>query len=285
MTYNQKLIIMAVCICCLLILGALAYTTYNRNYFNTTPTIQESPVIASVTVTPTLSLPDKQEVLCVPATNERVQATVIRIVDGDTIEVNIDGTEYTLRYIGVDTPETGAPGGSESTEFNRSIVEGKSVVLVKDVSEVDHFGRLLRYVFVDDKFVNFELVNTGYAVSGSWPPDTSCNQTFADAYNSALANNLGLFASTITPAPAETETLDPTIEPTAANAVVSLCPNGCTTQQTGCDVKGNISSGGDKIYHLPGTNNYDDTVITPEEGELWFCSAEEAVANGWRAPK
>ena len=90
---------------------------------------------------------------------------------------------------------------------------------------------------------------------------------------------------TMTSAPAETETLDPTIEPTAANAVVSLCPNGCTTQQTGCDVKGNISSGGDKIYHLPGTNNYDDTVITPEEGELWFCSAEEAVANGWRAPK
>jgi micrococcal nuclease len=255
----------------------LAYTTYNRNYIITTPTIQESPVIASATVTPTLSLPDKQEVLCVPSTNQRVQATVVRIVDGDTIEVNIDGTEYTLRYIGVDTPEIGAPGGSEATEFNRSLVEGKSVILVKDVSEVDYFDRLLRYVFVDDKFINFELVNTGYAVSGSWPPDTSCDQTFANAYNSAFANNLGLFASTITPAP--------TIEPTATNTIVSLCPNGCTTQQPGCDIKGNVSSGGDKIYHLPGTNNYDDTVITPEEGELWFCSVEEAIANGWRAPR
>jgi len=90
---------------------------------------------------------------------------------------------------------------------------------------------------------------------------------------------------TITTSPTETETIMPTIEPTATSAVVSLCPNGCTTQQPGCDIKGNVSSGGDKIYHLPGTNNYDDTVITPEEGELWFCSVEEAIANGWRAPR
>ena len=65
----------------------------------------------------------------------------------------------------------------------------------------------------------------------------------------------------------------------------SVCPTGCTEQQPGCAIKGNINSEGEKIYHVPGSSSYSATVIDPTKGELWFCSADEAEANGWRAPK
>jgi hypothetical protein len=61
------------------------------------------------------------------------------------------------------------------------------------------------------------------------------------------------------------------------------CPNGCTTQIAGCNIKGNISyNGGEKIYHAPGQTYYNDTVINPNYGERWFCTEAEAVSNGWR---
>jgi len=80
-----------------------------------------------------------------------IPATVTRVVDGDTIHVNIGGKDYRLRYIGVDTPETVDPRrpvgcfGKEVSEHNRQLVEGKTVGLERDVSETDSFGRLRRY--------------------------------------------------------------------------------------------------------------------------------------------
>jgi micrococcal nuclease len=69
-------------------------------------------------------------------------ATVTYIVDGDTIDVSIGGTTYRVRYIGIDTPERGDYFFSEATEANRVLVEGQQVILVKDVSETDRYGRL-----------------------------------------------------------------------------------------------------------------------------------------------
>jgi len=61
------------------------------------------------------------------------------------------------------------------------------------------------------------------------------------------------------------------------------CPNGCTSRPPGCDIKGNISiNTGEKIYHVPGQEYYDETIIRPEYGERWFCTEGEATANGWR---
>lgn len=73
----------------------------------------------------------------------------------------------------------------------------------------------------------------------------------------------------------------PTIKPTVA-APLGSCPQGCTTQLPGCPIKGNISSSGEKIYHVPGGASYSSTVIDPSKGERWFCTDAEAVANGWR---
>ena len=64
------------------------------------------------------------------------------------------------------------------------------------------------------------------------------------------------------------------------------CPDGCTYPKAGCVIKGNISiDTGERIYHLPGQQYYDQTIIRPEYGERWFCTEAEAIANGWRKSK
>lgn len=72
-------------------------------------------------------------------------------------------------------------------------------------------------------------------------------------------------------------------EPEASPAPADGCPQGCSLPKPGCEIKGNISQENDeKIYHVPGQWYYNKTVITPEKGERWFCTEEEARANGWR---
>src|SRR5436309_10865554 len=113
-----------------------------------------------------------------------VPARVTRVVDGDTIHVEVGGKDYRLRYIGIDTPETVDPRrpvgcfGAEASERNRQLVEGRTVGLEKDVSETDSFGRLLRYVWVEDQMVNEALVEEGYALAAPYPPDVRYSGVF-----------------------------------------------------------------------------------------------------------
>jgi len=69
------------------------------------------------------------------------------------------------------------------------------------------------------------------------------------------------------------------------SAAVTGCPEGCLSPTPGCLIKGNISSSGEKIYHVPGQRYYQSTEIDPARGERWFCTEDEAVANGWRKSK
>lgn len=122
--------------------------------------------------------------------NDLEVATVERVVDGDTIEVKIDGEKFKVRLIGVDTPETKHPRkpiepyGKEASEYTKKKLEGKKVYLEKDVSDTDRYGRLLRYVWLTkpdkdaditedmlkDNF-NLTLVKEGYGKSLTFPPD------------------------------------------------------------------------------------------------------------------
>ena len=136
-----------------------------------------------------------------------VQAKVFRVIDGDTIEVDIKGSLYKVRYIGIDTPETVHPQkpveyfGKEASEKNRELVEGKVVRLEKDVSETDKYGRLLRYVWVDDVMVNAELVRLGYAQVATYPPDVKYQDLFLQLQGEAKEAGLGLWAEPSPPAP------------------------------------------------------------------------------------
>lgn len=125
-------------------------------------------------------------------------ARVTRVVDGDTIEVDIDGASYRVRYILVDTPETYGglePFGPEASEANRRLVEGKTVWLEKDVSETDRYGRLLRYVYVDELLVNEELLRLGVAQVATYPPDIKYVDRFLEVQRQAQAGGVGLWGS------------------------------------------------------------------------------------------
>jgi micrococcal nuclease len=134
---------------------------------------------------------------------ERTEARVIWVVDGDTIDVLIDGEEYTVRYIGIDAPETKHPSepvewmGPEATQANRQLVEGKTVWLEKDVSETDRYDRLLRYVYLGGggqaTMVNEELVRLGLAEAKAYPPDTKYQQLFLAAQRGAQDTGRGLW--------------------------------------------------------------------------------------------
>jgi micrococcal nuclease len=119
---------------------------------------------------------------------------VVRVVDGDTIDVLLGGQTVPVRYIGIDTPERGEACGAEATAANERLVAGQTVMLVRDVSERDPFDRLLRYVYAGDVFVNAALVAQGYAQAAAFPPDTAHSGEFEALEAQAKAQNLGCHA-------------------------------------------------------------------------------------------
>ncbi|MEW5992478.1 MAG: thermonuclease family protein [Chloroflexota bacterium] len=136
-------------------------------------------------------------------------ATVLSITDGDTIRVDRGHGSEPVRYIGMNTPEVGDPGGAEATAENARLVEGMEVVLERDVRDTGDFGRLLRYVWIDTgsswTFVNLELVRRGFAQAATYPPDVRFADVFLAAEQAARTAEVGLWAPTpepvITPAP------------------------------------------------------------------------------------
>lgn len=141
--------------------------------------------------------------------DETVTARVVSVTDGDTIRVEIDGTVFPVRYIGMDSPETHSPTkplqwmGPEATAANQALVEGETVVLERDVSETDRFDRLLRYVWIERDgqwlMVNRELVRLGFAISKAYPPDTKYQALLDAAQREARAAQVALWGAT--PAP------------------------------------------------------------------------------------
>lgn len=132
------------------------------------------------------------------------QAQVTRVIDGDTVEVSIDNELQKIRLIGVDTPETVDPRrevgcfGKEASAVTKKLVDGKIVLLVRDISETDKFDRLLRYVYVrgesrEEIFVNDYLVREGFAKAVTFPPDVKFSEQFRDAEREAREQKKGLW--------------------------------------------------------------------------------------------
>jgi micrococcal nuclease len=121
------------------------------------------------------------------------------VIDGDTIEVREAGSSKRVRYIGIDTPERVDCYYRESTAKNAELVAGKEVRMEKDISETDRFGRLLRYVYIDETFVNAELVRLGYAAASTIPPDVRNADLFVRLAREAREGNRGLWDSAVCP--------------------------------------------------------------------------------------
>lgn len=130
-------------------------------------------------------------------------ATLLYVTDGDTIGVEVDGTEERVRLIGIDTPETKKPNtpvqcfGPEATAFTESLLaKGTMLHLERDREARDAYGRLLAYVYRsgDGMFVNMEIIEQGYARPLSIAPNIAHADQFAAAARSAEAADVGLWA-------------------------------------------------------------------------------------------
>jgi micrococcal nuclease len=133
---------------------------------------------------PDLSPPDDAE-----------PATVVSVTDGDTIRVSREGgLNSAVRLIGINSPETGECFVDEAAQVLATLVpEGIVIGMTRDVSEVDEFGRLLRYLWRDGMFVNEEMVRLGAAIAGRYPPDTSMAETLERAQVEASEAQRGLW--------------------------------------------------------------------------------------------
>lgn len=151
---------------------------------------------------------------------------VTKIVDGDTIEVaeldadgNATKAKHAVRYIGIDTPETVAPGkpvqcyGEEASARNAELALNRYVRLEKDKSDTDRYGRWLRYAYLDadagsqnntatstaaqsdEIFINMILVREGYAHAHAYAPDIAHKADFASAETEAKSEKAGLWGA------------------------------------------------------------------------------------------
>lgn len=172
----------------LLIVLALAlisagFVNFPRSLFFPPPA-KKTPEITHVATTTASIAVSRDEVL------------VKRVIDGDTIELS---TGQKVRYIGIDTPELVHPEkpvecfAKEAKAENQKLVEGKMVRLEKDISETDKYGRLLRYVYIGDIFVNDALIRQGFAHASTYPPDVGYSEQFITAQKEARENNRGLW--------------------------------------------------------------------------------------------
>ena len=137
-----------------------------------------------------------------PAAAGSIDGTVVRIVDGDTIVVQLADRVEKIRYIGVNAPEIHhpirgeEPGGREAAEVNRRLVAGRHVRLELDVRTRDRYGRLLAYVWAGDTMVNAELVRLGYAQVMTVPPNVKYQHLLVKLQREARDAHRGLWRTT-----------------------------------------------------------------------------------------
>ncbi len=193
--------------------------------------------------------------------------TVVRVIDGDTIV--IDGDIH-VRLLGINAPETGECFYEESKDTLISLIQGEEIRLEKDVSDMDNFGRLLRYVFLsnDNLFINNSLLKEGYADVMSSGQDLLYRRLLTSSRNQAITQRKGMWG-VCENQEEEAETIFP------------LEKNDISTNPE-CLIKGNISEHGyGKVYFSPGDPNYNQVKISFDKGEQFFCTEQEAEAAGF----
>jgi micrococcal nuclease len=139
-----------------------------------------------------------------PIPSDRAHAVVVRVIDGDTVDLRFGTRQERVRLIGIDTPETKKPNtpvqcfGPQASDFTKhALAPGTPVIVKRDVQARDDYGRLLGYVYrvTDGLFINLELARQGYARPLTIAPNNSQASLFVRAAHDAEAANLGLWAT------------------------------------------------------------------------------------------
>lgn len=206
---------------------------------------------------------------------------VTGVSDGDTVKVMVKGRVERVRLIGIDTPELGRAGAAdqcharEATRRMSRLVTGRRVHLQRDRTQADRdaYGRLLRYVYTgegsDRRDVGRALVANGHGREYTFKGRVYRHRSaHLKAQRSAQKAGRGLWGECAAPTAPTAPAPGPTLP-------APVAPEGCL-------IKGNIASDGERIYHVPGQQNYEETRIDTARGERWFCTETDAVAAGWR---
>lgn len=197
---------------------------------------------------------------------------VLGIIDGDTIDVELDGERTRIRVIGLDAPERDECGYQEAASAMQSLAQSREVRIEADPTQldVDAYGRLLRHVFtLDGANVAEAIIALGFAVEYTYDKPYAYVDDHLTAQNRAQEDALGLWGPLCA----------------APLGIVGGQPGAADADGQECLIKGNINREGERIYHQPHQQHYDKTIIDEWAGERWFCTPEEAEAAGWRASK
>ena len=233
----------------------------NTEVATKTPTPTPTPRPTQIQ-TPTITLPAIINGECLPTNTKREVGVVKSVIDGYTIAVEISGTDYVVRYIGVDSPEPLVDTLAEEASIqNKDLVLGKTVTLIMDTSEMDCYDRLLRYVIVDEVFVNETMVRVGMAVAVPYPPDIACANTFKEAQGIAEMGLLGMWASTFVDPESRGDSLSPTATALPGGTSVCNCSidYNCSDFSTHSEAQACFSScGGSSTYNWSGMDGDHD---------------------------
>lgn len=212
-----------------------------------------------------------------PLVDNFIPATVVRVIDGDTLIVKLEnGVEERVRLLLVDTPETVHPNkpeqpfGREASNFAKEMMpEGSQVHIELDVGERDKYGRLLAYIWIDNKMLNEMLLQKGLArVAYVYAPNTKYVDQFYEIQKEAQQKGIGIWSI-------ENYATEQGYQEVEVEQNEQKQQN-CTNPM----IKGNHSSSGELIYHVPGGRFYEQT-----KAEEMFCTEEEAIAAGYRKSK
>lgn len=185
---GQRLLFLYIVLCAIFALAILGYALERKIAKNINN--PQNKILATSTSNPS-QVPRSIPSAATQNNNWRV-AKVAKVIDGDTLKLE---SGETVRYVGIDAPEQDDCYSQESASENKRLVENKLVKLEKDVSETDKYHRLLRFVYIDDIFVNDFLVRQGAAKAYDYPPDLKYKDQFNQAQQEAQANNRGLWNS------------------------------------------------------------------------------------------
>jgi endonuclease YncB( thermonuclease family) len=199
------------------------------------------------------------------------------VIDGDTIEIH----GQRIRLFGIDAPEhdqlCGAGGnqyrcGQQAALALSDQIGSKSVDCVP--RDVDQYGRVVAVCSAGGEDLNAWMVRQGWAIAY-----THYSTAYVGDEDAAHLAGAGIWRGTFD-AP-----WDWRRGQRQGAAQVQSQPAAGNTPATRCAIKGNISSKGERIYHVPGGEYYDATKIDTSKGEQWFCTEAEAAASGWRKSK
>ncbi len=230
-----------------------------------------------------------------PVSSNFSTGKVIKVVDGITIDVELDSKIMRVRYLGIDIPDPKSSLYSVSIvdralQYNKFLVQNKTVEMEMGVSDKDLHGRNIRYVYVNGEMVNKSLLTNGYAVVADFPINMRDKTSFDIAEENAKLEQRGIWKplkpnNHITPIspqkPAKSFGTLPI--PPATKATAVKCDYSETSNAV---INGNVDvNTKQRLYHIPSGLLYSVTEINTENGDKWFCTEKEALAAGWEKSK